>query len=762
MFDALRQTQPGDAAIAFDALAVLGWAERDGEAVALAERTPLDQAPAYVLEAVAKAYRNQQRFAPAVTIYRGALERFPGDLPFALGLIYALADAGELEAAEQEAAALRQTLPRDPAVLMAAAYAAERGGRHLEAIGCYQRILEIDPEHRQARRQYLLALNAIGAAHLAADRAARSPELLNEAEWRRLRGSQAAHAVRWGKLPSADDEPRFAETDRALGLIARNLASLDANDPADRPWVLQARFDRLVALRDRVQMAQAVAEYRSLAEEGATIPAYALQAAADAYLYLEQPGPARDLYRQILEERPDDFYTRLSLFYALVETEDFPGALALVDQLAGEQAAWQFPGGSRGGRANPARLDAEIAAALARVFAGDLAEAQRRFAAMRQLAPQNPDLRQELAGVYAARGWPRRAHEAYRLGLAGEPRHRGLQTGLAGTYLDLNEFALGEEAIADLYRRFPEVKPVQRLNRRWQIHNLRELRVEVGYARASEGTLASREFHLESTLFSSPVRENFRGFVSGYWSRGEFLEGDGIARRYGVGLEYRQRDLEGTAELTLTDADAASGKPGIRIAGTWFADDHWSFPADLELLSRDTPLRALRNNVYADAARLGASYRWSELRRLHTSAQVMDFSDGNLRTALFGSLRQRLVSRPHAWYDAELALYASANSRSDVPYYSPEGDVSAELSFDNTWLLYRRYSRSFSHRLALTPGGYWQKGHGLDPIGTVLYEHLWRAAARFELDYGLALTRRVYDGEAEDGSYYYLRLNWRL
>src|SRR5690606_8878553 len=60
--------------------------------------------------------------------------------------------------------------------------------------------------------------------------------------------------------------------------------------------------DRLVALRDRQRMRDAVALYESLTAAETPVPSYARVAAADAYLYLEQPEVARDLYLGALAE----------------------------------------------------------------------------------------------------------------------------------------------------------------------------------------------------------------------------------------------------------------------------------------------------------------------------------------------------------------------------------------------------------------------------------------------------------------------------
>lgn len=753
----LHRKSPDSQAVTYDYLAVLGWAGRDGEAVALAEGLTLDLAPAYVLEAVGKALRNTRRFEEATTLYDLALARFPAHRDFIEGHVYALAEAGEFAAADERIARLRAHYPRELWPLRLDAYVATLRGDFLAVLDRNQRILTLAPEDSAALRGRILSLEALGATHRAQLYAEQHPHLLSREERLRLHTRSAAQQVRWGSLEPESEEKRFAETDRALALIEKNLAELDVKDPVARPFVFQARFDRVVALRDRVHMAEAIAEYESLADEGITPPAYALQAAAEAYLYLQKPEVARDLYLRVLAEEPQNFEAGLGLFYAYIETEDFPSAYDLIDRMQAKQPVWRL---GRGVGANRERLDAEVAAGLARVLADDLTEGQRRFTTMHATAPHNPDLVRELANIYGARGWPRLSQQTYADGLDIEPGHPGLQMGHAATRLDLREYDEAQTEIADLYRRFPENRQVQRLQLLWDIHELRELRTEAAYADSSGAEPSSQELRLSSTLFSSPFLTHYRAFVSGFWSRADFPEGRGIYQRYGGGLEYRGRDL--IASLTASANHSDGSDLGLAFSGTWYRDDHWSFPFALEIFSADTPLRALRNGVDADAARLGVDYRQSELRSMGLGGQTMDFSDGNQTGRMSAYWRERLVTRPHYKLDGVVDLYASTNRRDDVPYFSPEQDFSAELTFDNDWLLYRRYSRTFGHRLALSGGGYWQKGFGTNPVGAILYEHNWQADYRFSLSYGAVLSRRVYDGDGETGVEYYLRLGWRL
>jgi biofilm PGA synthesis protein PgaA len=757
---ALRAARPKNRWLAYDTLVVLGWAEKDAEAAELAGQIPLTEAPAYVVESVGKSLRNLGRYDAAGDLYTEARARFPERTALAVGQVYALADGRRVDEAETLIENLRGANPNDPAILEAGIYVARRQGDLSAQLDWSQRLLDLTPDHVAARQAQLQALDGLGAGHLAVDLAESVPPQPDRGVLSTLRANRAAHQVRWGIVEPPSETERFAATDRALAFIEENLAALDPQSETDTPLIRQGRLDRLVALRDRVRMDEAVEEYRQLTADGIEIPPFALQAAADAYLYLRHPETARDLYLKVIEAQPGNFPAQHALFYAYIELEDFDRAGPLIDRLANWEPIWIHEKVRRLHRPNRPRLDAEVAVAQARLFGDDLAEAQKRIEGLRDMAPRNPDLVRQAGDVQAARDWPRQARETYLQAQRIESDHIGTQMSLAVNHFQLNQFDQAEPIIADLYRRFPENRQAQRLMRRWEIHRMRELRAGAAYADNSGAEPASEELRLDSTLFTSPFLTHYRAFASWSWSRADFPEGEGIYRRYGAGLEYRGRDLEGMLEISANQADGDD--LGLTLAGRRHLGDHWSIPFTAELFSRDTPLRALRNDIDADALRLGVDYLRDESGQGGISGQWMDFSDDNRRLQLSGYLRERLLSRPHYKLDARLDLGSASNSQSDGPYFSPERDFSAELTLDNRWLLYRRYSVSFGHRLALSGGGYWQREFGGHPVASLLYEHNWQAHDRLTLDYGAVWRRRVYDGAGETGLEYFLRLGWRF
>jgi biofilm PGA synthesis protein PgaA len=331
---------------------------------------------------------------------------------------------------------------------------------------------------------------------------------------------------------------------------------------------------------------------------------------------------------------------------------------------------------------------------------------------------------------------------------------------MANALLDLREYRQAEQKIDELGRLYPNDPHVQKLQRLKEIHNMRELRLEAGYGDSDGSAEGDRDFFFETVLFSRPFHENFRTFAGYRHGFASFPEGDKNFDRYGAGFEYRGPDLTGLAEITWNVANG--GDPGFRLAAEWELNDYWSFPIELELFSRETPLRALKNGVEADAAAIGFRYRKSERRQLNLLTRFMDFSDGNFRSEVFTRFSQRLLTYPKYKLTAHMEVDGSTNSKDDTVYYNPEQDLTVNLILDNLWRVWRRYDRSFSHRLTLSAGNYWQKDFGSDFIANACYEHIHEACYRLDWVYGACYGRNVYDGDTENRAYFYSRLGWKF
>jgi biofilm PGA synthesis protein PgaA len=168
-----------------------------------------------------------------------------------------------------------------------------------------------------------------------------------------------------------------------------------------------------------------------------------------------------------------------------------------------------------------------------------------------------------------------------------------------------------------------------------------------------------------------------------------------------------------------------------------------------ERFAVSTPLRALHHDIRADAVSGSVTYRASERRSTHFSVQLSDFTDNNNRVEAGASFRQRLVDIPHLDIDGRIELYGSTNSRTDVPYYSPESDYSVQGALHADHVYYRHYDHLFAQQLDLGYGFYDQQGYGARWIGHIRYEHRYRFTPWLEALAGLEYGQNVYDGHAE-------------
>jgi len=776
VLDRLHRQHPEDAGVTRDLIAIDGWAGRDGAAIGLF--TTLPQAPQadYLIEAVALAYRHLDQPAQALILYRHGLAESPDNSRFAAGEIRALVDLGRFAPAILVADADLRARGERVDVLLAAGAAASAQKAPVEALRYIDRALKRAPANREAMHDRLLAIDEMGAPQVARQLADDHPGALNTAELRRVDGDAAAALVRWGALDPVSEEQRFAASDRAIGVLDGLIAAWSRLGDGARGDVLRARFDRMVAYRDRVRMTEVLAEYDDLSRHGANIPGYALAAAADAALYVRQPETARDLYRRALQSDPSNAEIRLALFYAYVELEDFDAAYAQADFATADQVVWLYLKGLEEPLENPDRATAELAAADARLYGDELAEAHRRLAAMAEAAPNNTRYVTALANLYSARGWQRRAAEEYEISRALKPRDVATEVDQARNSLDLRDYRQAEGELADLKRRFPENLDVRRLDRLWQVHDMAEFRLNVEQTlRSSNNAQDGTGIAIDARLYSAPIDYNWRIFASEYIGHEQLLEGEGTItlRRSAAGAEYRGRDLvasvEGTVnaygrgiEDTLTGA-VDGGRGGARAQVAWSINDFWRIDGGAELFARDTPLRALGSGVTANAASTGLTYRASESRKVELGGEVMDFSDGNLRTSLTGTYTERLLTRPRFSLDAVFGGAESGNSAdSRRAYYNPRQDAEASAGLSLNQTLYRRYEFVYDHHLAVTPGAYWEQGYGGGGVASILYEHRVEIDDAFEAGLGLSVSRQPYDGAYENTTAMLLNLRWRL
>jgi Flp pilus assembly protein TadD len=438
---ALAQAAPSDTGVRFDLAVVLQWAGRSREATNVFESTRVTEAPEYVLSAMTRAYRDQQRWADAARLAAEGGRRFPESAEWPLAA--RLAEAGAALEAGDSYAALR-------------AYLAAR---------------LLAPDDERLRREVSGILVRVGAPFAAGLHAAgRDPG---------IEARQAAALVNQATaIPALDPVHRFDRIDAALARLESLLADARAASPPDDGLVIGLRGDRVVALRDRERWLDVVGEVAALRQEGRPIPAYIRQAEADALLALRRPGEARAAYEDVLAAERQSHSARVGLFFALLEEERVSDALALADAMAAEGGPKTWRGVSPVPVANWDWLDAQALAASARYYVGEYREAWRRLQPLVDGAPALSFLRSAKAQIASARGWPRLADEETHIAAVLTSPDRSTETALADAALARKRYDEARQRTSLLVSLFPGDQAVERLRRGVRAHDALEVRLD--------------------------------------------------------------------------------------------------------------------------------------------------------------------------------------------------------------------------------------------------------------------------------------------
>ena len=743
-----------------DHLQIAGWAGLDAEVVKVYETQGRARAlPVLALTATARAYRNLKRWDSATQVYDKALALEPENPDLQLGLALTQADAGKSDDAVARAKALVAAKPDDPSRRLVLAYALTRAGNHYDALFEYDQAFIRAGNKPEVAREYVIALQRARLPEPALRLARQRPGLIDPVTLRRIEGDLAAERVRLAELATRSEKERYVIADRALADYDTLIATWSA-DPQAHDDVVRWRIDRMGALKARARTADVITEYQKLLAEDVKIPTYALRWVASSYLDQREPEIATDLYRQVLVAPNADAGDRLedstALYYALLESDKADEARNVAEDLAKTQRPRIELKGLPVGNPNDEWMDAQQLAAQAGTYGSDLPHGEERLQALVDQAPGNIGLRLAQADLYLARDWPRRSENQLKETESMSPRDAGLEVAQAHTAMDLQEWRQMDALTDDVVARFPDNRQVQRLARQREVHDMAELRVEAyggksyggddGDAGAVNG---SRDFGIETTLYSPPIDEDWRVFAGAGYATGDFQEGTGHHRWQRVGLERRTRDM--TLEAEVSNHSYGFGdKQGARLAIARDINDHWQYGGSLEYLSAQTPLRALNSDITANGGSGFIRWRANESREWKLAVSPSRFSDGNNRVEAVLTGREGVYSAPGVQVDLGLEVGTSHNSKSDdVPYFNPKSDFSVLPTVNVNHVLYHRYETSWSQQFQTGAGTYSQRDHGTGGIGLLGYGQRYSWNDVFEVGGLVSVINRPFDGDRE-------------
>ncbi|MGB7400573.1 poly-beta-1,6 N-acetyl-D-glucosamine export porin PgaA [Castellaniella sp.] len=717
----------------------------------------------------ARTHRDAQQWDQALALFKEGEQQFPQQSAFTLGYIMTLADAGHTDEAIRLGRQLVSRHPDSADSHLVLDYAYYQAHRPYDALESASQAYRLSPGKAYVVRSYIQALQRARLSQAALNLANTHPGVLKPAEIRALQTDVAAQLTRAAAAESRGEDDRFLVADQALAMYDTLIPQWEALGPSAQPQLNRAKADRLQALQERQRWTEVVSSYESMQAAGIPIPNYALGDVAAAYLALHQPEKAAPLFEKSLaasaEARPsaDVLTDTTGLFYALTESGHYATANETLHSQDDKLPTWIVNKGDPRQRPNPLKLDVAQTQALGMLYENQTLKAQAQLDEMVAAAPENASLRTARSQVYIARDLPRAAEKDLKIAENQTPRSIEVELNQASAAMDLQEWGQAELLHDDLMARAPEDIAVQRVDRVWKVHNMAEWRITASRGVTSDSpVLGSHEWNLDTVLYSPPINKNWRVFAGTGYSEADFDEGTGHYSWTRAGAEWRSRDITAQAEVSGNRYGHGT-KTGA--AATIFVDlnDHWQVGAGAAWRSRETPLRALKNDITSNSLQASLRWRGDERREWTLSVTPSFFSDGNNRLEARLNGRQRLYTTPTIKLDALFEISASHNSHDDnANYFNPKSDLTVVPALQLTHTLYQRYEKTWEQQFLLGAGTYAQQHHGTGAIITVGYGQRYRYNDVLDVGFMVTGTSRPYDGQRERDYNFLVNMTYRF
>jgi biofilm PGA synthesis protein PgaA len=568
-----------------------------------------------------------------------------------------------------------------------------------------------------------------------------------------LFGANANMYMKWSTEVARSADERIGFGEKALKYIDSAL-QLPAIHKADRTYLA---YDRVLALTAAAQYDSALAYAKQLQEP---IPTYVTIALAKAALETRKSADAETLYRKVFIADTNNREAINGLSFSLSDQEKHGANITFLKSVIDKQPVWVRDAETGNKVYNPVLQSTQIQLARSYSYAG---YQDRALALINQEIsndPLNIGLYQIRGNIFAASGLYTSALENYSLTLAEDKNNAGLLYSIAGSRFRKYQFNQFTTIIQTLNRHFPLSPETKRMNKEWKEFNSTEVYLSYDYSNVSGPVQQGDGYRYQLHWYTPPIALHWR--LAGSYQREwvDIPEGQVMFTRYGVGVEYRKNNIELIA--MLTGNRFIEHNIGASLKAVFMPDDHQRMGVTVEKLSRETPLRGVFFQVYAD--RLGAdySYRWNEKTSVAAAVNYFLFTDQNRRIAANANLKQQLYGKPHFRINAIAGLYTSANTISNATYFNPKNDFSTDIQLNFQHTIYRKFEFNYLHQLTITTNRYKQYNFAPGYVGNFKYEQTIDLNYTKSIGWSFTKGERLYDGIKEPFLFFEINFHGRF
>ena len=552
-----------------------------------------------------------------------------------------------------------------------------------------------------------------------------------------------------------------------LRLALANNKNNDNTFHDHRHLLLLSYYNEWVALRDIGDLLEVIRLYHEEQKSFlnlknlSTIPNYALEPLADAYLHAHRPARAIAIYNHIIAtSKYPSLNTVIGLYYAYISAEEYNKANTLLQKTANLTPPWRWaeaPATYR--KSNWAWLRVNLLLAMNMAYRNHLMDALARLEKLHREAPENVGITNDLVTVQRWAGFFDEARRTLRSAAQLRPYSVGtLQNTaeLAHEYRHANKWGW---SISLLHRAFPFSNSITRHYQGYRRRQMPRISASVFFGHSTGAgslPLGNQATHADYRVQSGWLYSNYTVFAGQHYSYSQFNHGSVSLNRSEFGVEWqRNRNL---IELALTQKQLTGRQLGINLRAAHWFNDQWYLSLHFDSFTNDIPLRAYRAGL--SGKRLSTTLEWRQSPDFKTvwNDSVMFISDGNTRIDNLISVDQSLWHAPHQILRERVSLWNENNTEHAFTYFNPRdwGDLEGGLHYE--WITWRHYGDAFTQVLNASGGVGWQTGFGTAPAFDVHYLQRWTINRLWKIEYGVGFTGENYDGSYGQTAYTMARL----
>lgn len=729
----------GDAKVRADLIALLVRQGKPSEALAVCAACLPENYSADELENLAKAARDTKQYPLAASLYRQLQLSAPQNKTGYLGGALVAVDTEAYAEAQQQLEAYRKRFGADSGLKEAEAYFNRRTQPLVMRLAEQQNLLEAEPGNRDHAAQLYRTAAQLQLFPLQERIMADYPDLFNEQDSLWLQAAKSVVLLRSARATGDSAQIRAAYS---------GLSGVVAQSAEGSPLHTQALRDRLAAAVASGNEKQALEDYRVLAAQGAQ-PDYVQEEYAKALLMSGSPNKARKvLHERMRRQMAAQGKLDPELVELLVQSDadlmefssarqkmknwnskkyvpDFTHTVEVKNPYYDKQYFWNTRIEAWNGNVKGAQklmknwLDEYSADPWALILQGELAQMNgHEDSAVRYF-----DQAREFLG----------GHEQKWVDIKSASAHMASGNWQAAAELS-QELDRGNAGHQGFWRQYDEERAAR-------------LDVSAGATKATSPA-DKTEWNETVKLFGPRSSSGHRAYVVQQHTYTPDRGNPMHAGRVGAGGELNLYPVILHAEAGR--GTRLNGKAYGMLGADYRVNDYLSLKARAALNSVGTPVKALKQGVYADEYTVGAEYTHSAAANAGIGAGVMRFDDGNTRRSAHTWLAHDIFQR-NRWKLGG-SLWAEYSRNKEIPsayYYNPESSktVSGELALSHTLPL------DGNVKLVQTASGsvgrYWQAGHKAENTWQIKYGHNWRFGRRAALGYEFGRKQAMYDGKLE-------------